>query len=61
MKSHLFGYTVANGVKASDYPYDAEVETQEEIDKKKESLMVEHENSKVWFKIKTHKGSKLQP
>ena len=61
----LISYTVANGGQAVDYPYQAEVRTQQEIEQHRkllhESLNKPKEDYSIFFGIRKEQGSRLTP
>jgi len=63
--AQLLSYTLANGRKANNYPYHAEVVTQKEIEQHrndiKRKVNVGGHNYEVFFSIRKDQGSFLHP
>ena len=63
--AELIRYTVANGGQANDYPYQAEVKTQLEIEQHRqmlhESLNKPKEEYNIFFGIRKEQNSRLHP
>jgi len=63
--AEIISYTVANGGQAQDYPYQATVSTQKEIEDHRkllhESLNKPKDDYNIFFGIRKEQGSRLTP
>lgn len=63
--AELIRYCVINGGQAQDYPYQATVNTQSDIEEHRENLYVTLNKSKseysIYFGIRKEQGSRLSP
>ena len=63
--AQLISYTKVNGGIASDHPYNAEVQTQDDIEEHRRKVLLEvnkgNHNYNVYFGVRKDQGSLLMP